>query len=499
MKTSLAVVARPGRKAPKKPLDSYQVRGLKPDRRQVVIEVKERAFALYDEYARRLAAEDRAEDPIARLWLRSPRRSVRIGPLTLDAYLREEAKRLGLQRHDWDWFVWMTRVLAEWALQETVEHNQRIAARFAADWIFDRCVRIDARSAMAMPRPRRWYWRWDRDDRGRQRLLQTWWEWATSPAEREARDAHDPDYDDGDGAPVGYVPPFLGAEIDRLRDAPLPLRQILDGNRLVESRFEVGRKHGEGTDCDRLVEYEPNRYARIMDVLRPPLMTIRLAARIINERVSRDARLRVLALELGNWVGPQALSVWLDRRAQIQHEAVRQPGPLPEPVSNLPGVHTYSAVYDPHVPPMLDEGVSDAVVVGIPALHRIIFAKMMVDPDLDIDRRDIDPYWEPQRRLKIDDLLVHVESYVQAAIPFVRPGGLLVVIGATDDGVHHHANRFVRDSDQFVPVSIENEDGERKLCTVEWPVEVAYSKPPWAPFGVIPPGDRLVSAWRRRP
>lgn len=219
-------------------------------------------------------------------------------------------------------------------------------------------------------------------------------------------------------------------------------------------------------------------YMMLLDHLRPSLVSVRMAASIIVESLSMT-RPVVLACELGHSVGPQALSVWMPnvmvrtRSAVIQSEAER----AADPKSTLP---------------------VDAVVLGVPSYKAMRCAKFMTDNSMGrvVGQKEMESVL---REAAKEDPITHVAGLVEDAVGLVKPGGLLVVVGAVEHGEHHHAVAHVAASADFQPMCIKS--GRVQLNTVEKPILVAYrpGKKPWRPFGTLGPEDRLISAWRRQP
>ncbi len=255
-----------------------------------------------------------------------------------------------------------------------------------------------------------------------------------------------------DGVPEDYLPPILGAEIARLGQCEAPLEEALRSGNLTEPRFPI-----------------KNRYQGILDPLRPPLVAVRLAAHLIEEETLSTPR-DILALELGHSLGPQALSIWLPHSR----------------------VHTWSSVIEPWLCPKFQAAWSaDAVVLGIPPLRHLRFVRMMANRNRQIDRRDVDALWQTRDRQPHQ----HVAPLVDAAAGMIKLGAVLVVIGAVEEGEHHHAAALVRASGLFAP--LQHRFDQQVLDTGTKPVLCFRRKDPWPGFGVLPAGDRLISAWRR--
>jgi hypothetical protein len=358
-----------------------------------------RVWDLYDEYRRHDGQRTGWDDggPI------QPDR------FSLDRYLIEAAfSVLHEERKEREDLARSARHLALWALQATPEKNAQVAATFAVQVMYDRIYRGLIRAYLGATRPTRWWW-------------------TTGHAPRQHCQ----------GAADEFVPPILGKEITSLQKTPVP-----DGNLLWEPEWAIRRS-----------------YTRQMDCLRPPLLAVRLAAHLIEQNNYNQAT-KVLAIELGHSVGPQALSIWLPRTE----------------------IHTWSMVFDPRMPPGIPEGEADAVVLGIPTLRRLLYTSKMADPDIQVDGRVVNRFWE---RLRDLDPLGHVEVLVEAAGSFLKLGGVLAVIGAVEEGEHHRAVKVIETTPRY------------KALTAGKPVQVAHRKMPWCPYWVLPPEDRLVSAYRR--
>jgi len=80
-----------------------------------------------------------------------------------------------------------------------------------------------------------------------------------------------------------------------------------------------------------------------------------------------------------------------------------------------------------------------------------------------------------------------MEHLMRAAQEYLAPGGLLVVLGDTESGIHHQAVQVVQQTPKLKPL---------KLTAEDKPVLFTYTKRPWGPFDVLPPTGRLMSAWR---
>ena len=197
-------------------------------------------------------------------------------------------------------------------------------------------------------------------------------------------------------------------------------------------------------------------------------MSVRLAAWIVQQGALDGPAKNVLALELGHSVGPQVLSIWLPRAK----------------------VYTANQVFGPHKPAGLGRHQADVVVLGVPGLRHICFVLEMLRDDR-LDRRIMQDFWS-RRDADPHDTIPYL---VQAADAYLKLGGVLVIIGAVQEGEHHVANKEVRRLGTFKPLVIKR--GKQVADTTQRPVEVVYSKRPWCPFGVLPSQDRLLSAWRR--
>jgi len=441
--TSLVLVPTPGgqtRPENSRPLPRYMGGHVQASEKHVQAELKRRAFALYDEFRRQLRRDPGGDSPAMRALLGELTPTSRAtGPLTLDSYLWQEARRVIKLPKEQERIVHCARPLAEWALRYTSEANPRVAALFAVEWEYDNddFYRKLTRAHLGQPRPVRWYWqvKTDRHDHGHRGWQQTF-----------------------AGITTDFDPPLWFSDLRVLQEYEAPLDKCLIHGSVEEPKLP----------------FEKQRHPRMMDCLRPPLAAVRVAAHLVERARARSA----LTIELGHTVAPQALSLWLAP---------------PRPTT----VDTYSVVFDGEVLPACKPGTLDAVVLGVPSLRQLKFVKMMRDSDREIDRRDVDPFWGRlwRRREPNPNPVAHVEGLVTASLGSVKVGGLLVVIGAVEAGEHHEANRRVAESGRFEPVNLSK--GRLRRDTVAEPVEFFYPRRPWCPFGVIPPGDRLLSAWRR--
>lgn len=197
-----------------------------------------------------------------------------------------------------------------------------------------------------------------------------------------------------------------------------------------------------------------------MDTMRPPIQSVRAAATVIRRNVTAK-RPQILGLEVGHNTAAQALSIALQEST----------------------IYTESFVF-PHRSEQKMPVEYDAVVMGIPNAATAEFVKTAINPDKPMTRWDTDRFWKMPRSLQASFLT----QLVQKGIMSVKPGGVIVVIGDIQSGSHHIANAMIKNTGRFKPIPVGG--------NVE-PVVFRYTKPPWGPYGVIPPTDRMVSAWMR--
>lgn len=198
-----------------------------------------------------------------------------------------------------------------------------------------------------------------------------------------------------------------------------------------------------------------------VDPLRPPIQAIRTAAELIKREVG-DRRFNILGLELGYAVAAQALVTFLPKTAVI----------------------TDSMVFDNRIYWRRSSYDYAAVVLNIPAAAAVEFVRFVLDPKQRLTRLLNDRFcrWPKTEQAK------GLNELVQRAINKVRPGGILVIIADIESGSYSVANSMVENTGTFTPVSVAGNTG---------PVVFRYAEPPNSPYGVIPPTNRMVSAWRR--
>lgn len=253
-----------------------------------------------------------------------------------------------------------------------------------------------------------------------------------------------------DGSVTKYSPPFAGKAIAQLKKRPNPMPTWVAGKTITES-----------------TGHTPNSYIRALDPTRPPLLAVKLAAELVCG--SKSSGPNVVALELGHSAGPQALSVWLPKKQ----------------------VHTASLIFDSQVSPSVAAGSADAVVMGIPSMRAMVYC-MGVLRQGRMDRRLNDFLWS----VNLPNPTAHVEDLVELGTSYLRPGGLLVVLGDPIDGVHHCAIKAIDAVGSFFPYI--HEWGDYQIDTIANPALVVYPRRPWCPLGVLPPSQRMVSAWRKQ-
>jgi hypothetical protein len=242
----------------------------------------------------------------------------------------------------------------------------------------------------------------------------------------------------------GYSPPIRGRDVFRLAGPP-PLAEILREAHAREPDWTIRRTH-----------------LWAMDMLRPPLRAIQLAAEIIRRNGAPGGE--VLAVELGHSVGAQALSANLPRARVRVANCIFRTGAGARPAG--------------------------AVVLSLPCIRLVTHALLAAHPDSGMDRRTMDQF-EPGRFRHRSS---HAEAVACGAASWVRPGGVLVVLGDVEDGVHHEAVAAIATT-ELVPVRLA--EGGHTRDTVREPIFVWHKGAPWRPHGVLAPTDRLISAWRR--
>ena len=360
-------------------------------------------------------------------------------PLTLARALVRAAKEVYPHTvRDWPHGALAALPHAEQILRDTPEMSMEVAARQAAQELFDSSYLVKVKAHLDRPRPTRWYWR-----RTRKGHRQEW-----------------------DGTSEDYEPPISHREAQHLAGMKPPLAAAVGGEVLWEPQWSLSQANGKP-----LIR---QRFSRMLDHMRPPLLAVRLAASIIKTR-ALAARPVVISYEQGHSVGPQALSIWL---------------PSAE-------VHTRSTVLDPETP-LEPVGQADVVVLGVPSLLAFWFSWLMAEAGRgrlvgqEVARTFL-------RSASKEDPLTHIKALVDDATGLVQAGGLFILLGATEHGEHHHAAALVAAQGCWRPISIQS--GRDQLNTVERPILAAYrpGKEPWRPYGTLGPEDRLLSAWRRLP
>lgn len=239
----------------------------------------------------------------------------------------------------------------------------------------------------------------------------------------------------------------------------LPIRQ----DELAMLGWSTARYAAEKLPADNIVEpfegLKPT-FGWAIDPTRPPISAVRAGAEVIRREFG-NSRIRMYAVELGHNAAAEAL------------------------VSFLPEATVYTESFTfPHRADTCfpDEGA--AVVLGLPNRACVEYVKRAIDPDDPLNRWDNDRFWNWPKMEQLAGLV----DLVHDAIDRVQPGGFLIVIGDVESGSHHVANSTIAYTGRFTPIPVGGN-------TV--PVMFRYSRPPWGPFGVIPPTNRMVSAWRR--
>lgn len=201
-------------------------------------------------------------------------------------------------------------------------------------------------------------------------------------------------------------------------------------------------------------------YGWSIDPTRPPVSAVRAGAEVIRREFG-VSRIRVCAIELGHNAAAEALVSFLPQAT----------------------VYTESTSF-PHRADTCFPLEYAAVVLGLPNQACVEYVKCAIDPDHPLNRWDNDKFWKwpkTERTAGFDKL-------IQDGINRVQPGGLLIVIGDVESGSHHVANSTIAYTGRFTPIPV----GGHLV-----PVMFRYGGPPWGPFGVVAPTNRMVSAWRR--
>jgi len=196
------------------------------------------------------------------------------------------------------------------------------------------------------------------------------------------------------------------------------------------------------------------------DPLRPPVQAVRAGANIIN-RVVRDKRFDVMALDLGVTVGAQALATF------------------------CPAAFVYS--WSTLLPDLLKREMPsafEAVVFGVPSAASTRFARTVQSLGRPLCRRDVEWFQTWPR----NELPVRLFEMIQKAMSSVRPGGVLVVIGDIESRSVPIVDAIIAKYGAFSRVPV---GGNIK------PVMFRYAETPQDMYGSLPPTGRLVSAWRR--
>ena len=221
----------------------------------------------------------------------------------------------------------------------------------------------------------------------------------------------------------------------------------------------VGRSLSADNAVHPFVGLKPT-FGWVMDSVRPPVQAVRAACGIISREVPVN-RLHVLALEVGHNIAAEAMAAFL-------------PGST---------VETDSFVF-PNRTAMELATSYDAVVVGVPNQAAAEFVRSAINRIYRMTRWDCDRFWQWPKIEQPSFIL----ELIQAGIDRVKPSGILVVIGDIESGSHHAADALIEGTGRFSRIMIAAEDK---------PVVFRYTKQPWGVYGVIPPTNRMLSAWRR--
>lgn len=333
------------------------------------------------------------------------------------------------------------------------EPNPAVVARYAVEIAFDvtrRCLPQQVLGGTSSPRA--WVWRWVR---GRSSLFQRWLLPTTGFAGAHAGlDPSDPVLldpvdDPGDaGFVVAHDVPLPGAAVRELRSLPWALDTLKEGV-LVELALKV----------------RPT-ILWVADPLRPPLVTVQLAAEILKQ--AGTGKGSIVFIEPGHSVAAMALAAWSGR-----------------------DVHVLGGTYDEQE--MFEPGRSQAVVLNLPRRSAIEFTRLHLVGGVHLDRLT-EAAWRADR-LQIDRI-EHVGTLVRRALDALKPGGVVIVLGDVDDGLGHVANDLLHQHEGLRPLPVQA--GDEVLDTVDRPILATFrGRADRTPAGSIPPTDRIVSAWRR--
>ena len=318
--------------------------------------------------------------------------------------------------------------LARWAAAKTAVVTPAPLARFGVEAAYDTRVRSRIKELMADPRPSQWRWTTSRDSRGRLREFLL-----------------------TDESCDGYVPPLVGTNVVKAKNLALDWAHVLRSDAIAEASWPFAYR------------------ARVfLDPLRPTIGGLQIAAKLVNLSCKMPV---VAAVEMGHSIGAQALAAMI-------------------PYSR---VYTDCAMYPADLADIkLPPGRADAVVVNIPGLRLLSYTEAVVMGGLKHVSRKINDAFHPDRWPVPGEDLDHVGLIVDGAIPYLKTGGLLLVLGDEEGGVHHEAIRLMDALPSFEPVVVEGRD------TVARPFYTFRTRPAWRPFDVQGPTNRFVSAWRLR-
>lgn len=238
---------------------------------------------------------------------------------------------------------------------------------------------------------------------------------------------------------------------------PIPVSELPDLLRNT-SQFTFPTLPADNAD-QPFVGVKPT-FGWVMDPVRAPVPAVRAACEIIRREVPMK-RFKVLALETGHNVAAEAMAAFL-------------PGST---------VDTESFVF-PDRTDMELAPAYDAVVMGIPNQAAVEFVRSAINRIYPMSRWECDRFWQWSKTEQPSFLL----ELIYAGVERVKPSGILVVIGDIESGAHHAADAFIAGTGRFSRILVGEEAG---------PVVFRYSKQPWGLFGVIPPTNRLLTAWQR--
>jgi len=245
----------------------------------------------------------------------------------------------------------------------------------------------------------------------------------------------------------GYFPPFLGSEIWGLRKLLMDWEQVFTGNAVVEWPWPFAY-----------------RVRSFLDPIRPTLTSLLAAARIIDDNYNTPT---VVALEMGHSLAAQALAAMLFGAT----------------------VHTDCELYPQDINAhRVSPGTADVVVVNIACMRLIAYTAAVVAGGLKHVSRKKNDGFHPERWKDYD--ISQVRPILERAVEYLHEGGLLILLGDEEDGVHHEAIKVVPTLGDARPYSIEGRD------TVAKPFYTFRPRPAWRPFDIQAPTNRFVSAWR---